>query len=273
MRPRGHAVLGGTFDHFHAGHAALLASAFRVGRTVSIGVTTDRYLALHPKPHARAVQPYPVRVRALRRWLAGRFARDRYRTVPLEDGFGRSVESGVDWLVVSVETVRGGRAVNAERRRLGRPPVPLVVVPLVLADDLAPVSARRIRAGAIGPDGRRRAPLRVRVHVESGNDAAPARTAVRRAFPRARVSVSVVPIRPGAGRSSRRAGALARTAARGRDLGVGVTRRPGGGWSVAEASGTVALAPASIAAGTPRRLAAALVRLLAPSMGRKAFPL
>ena len=55
------AVLGGTFDHLHIGHHALLASAFGVGDEVAIGVTTDRFVARHPKPVAGRMQPYAAR--------------------------------------------------------------------------------------------------------------------------------------------------------------------------------------------------------------------
>ena len=273
MRPKGHAVLGGTFDHFHVGHAALLDAAFRAGRTVSVGVTTDRYLALHPKPEAERLQPYAARVRAVRRYLVGRHPTDRFRTVPLEDRFGRSVGEGVDRLVVSVETVGGARAVNAERRRLGRRPLPVLVVPLVLADDLEPVSARRIRAGTIDRDGRRRSPIRVGLEVEDARDSAAARRAVRRIFRSSRVD-SGPPVRPTGRRSAAsRATRLARAGAAGRDLGLGIARDPRGGWVLAERSRTVALAPRRVRAGGPDRLARALEELLRPSVERNAFPL
>ena len=67
-----HAVLGGTFDRFHAGHEALLATAFRVGERVSVGITSDRFLADHPKPWAAGIQAYTTRERAVRRWATRR---------------------------------------------------------------------------------------------------------------------------------------------------------------------------------------------------------
>ena len=118
------AVLGGTFDHLHVGHHTLLATAFRTGREVAVGLTTDDYISAHPKPGSRRIQPYSVRRACLVRWIRQNYPRRNWRVTPLENRFGRSVEPEVGALVVSGDTEEGGRAVNRERRRLGRAPVP-----------------------------------------------------------------------------------------------------------------------------------------------------
>jgi cytidyltransferase-like protein len=261
----GRAVLGGTFDHLHAGHAALLSAAFRAGRSVAIGVTTDRYLAEHPKPAGGRLQSYATRRRALVRWLVRHYPGRSWRTSPLSNRFGRSVEPGVDVLVVSVDTVGGGRAVNAERRRRGRPVVPVVVVPVVLADDLGPISSRRIRSGAIDRDGRRRSPIRIGLGVSDPADAPPAIRAIRTAFPTARVRVAKVP-RPGSERSPNRlARQLARRAIEGRELALGVARIPRGGWCLVERSAAVELAVRAVPPGTPSTLEQASLAQLRPA--------
>jgi cytidyltransferase-like protein len=243
VRKRRHAVLGGTFDHFHLGHAALLATAFRVGQSVSVGVTTDRYVAVHPKPLAARIQSYASRRRAIRRWIDRRFPARSYRLSPLENTFGRSIENGVDVLVISADTLAGGRAVNAERRRLGRRPVPLEVVPVVLADDLRPVSSRRIRAGEVDRKGRRRAPISVGIGVRDPKDGPVTVRAVRSVFPTARVRV-VLGGRPSAPRRpSDSARVLARKALRGRELALGVARSDRGGWTVVERTEATELDP------------------------------
>jgi pantetheine-phosphate adenylyltransferase len=181
----GRVVLGGTFDRLHVGHEALLATAFRHGRTVAIGLTTDGYLARHPKPGGGRIAGFAARRRALVRWLSARYPRRRWTVVPLENPFGRSVEPGVDALVVSADTVAGGRAVNAERRRRGRSIVPLIVVPLVLGDDLQPVSSRRIRAGEIDRRGHRVGRILAAVRASDPDDAAAVARGIHRAFARA----------------------------------------------------------------------------------------
>ncbi|MGI0072035.1 MAG: pantetheine-phosphate adenylyltransferase [Thermoplasmata archaeon] len=255
------AVLGGTFDRLHVGHEALLASAFRTGRTVAIGVTTEGFLARHPKPGAAAIQPYAARRRALTRWLSARFPAWRWTLTPLDDPFGRSVGPGVDALVVSADTRSGAQAVLAERRRRGFPPVPVRVVPLVLGDDLQPVSSRRIRAGEIDPAGRRRAPIGVGLAVDDPEDLAPARAAIRAAFPHARI----VPVPyPKRGRASARLGSAARRAAAAGDLGVAVRRVSPTRRLLIERAGAIGLVPRGVPRRSPAQFAAALTRLLAP---------
>ncbi len=264
MQKKRHAVLGGTFDHLHAGHHALLASAFRVGRLVSIGVTTDRFLAEHRKPGHSRLQSYETRQRRLRSWLARHYPKRRWATVPLSNRFGRSVEPGVDVLVVSAETVKGGRAVNRERRRLGRRPVPLVVVPVVLADDLGPVSSRRIRSGEIDPFGRRRSPIRVGVAV-SAEDRRPVARAVRRVFPSARLTV-LPPGRSAKGtRGSTGARSEAKRAVSGRDLGLAALQAGTRGWWLAERSPATEIVPQKVPPGGSGSLYRATLRLLRPA--------
>lgn len=267
----GHAVLGGTFDHFHVGHAALLERAFRLGREVSVGVTTEGFIAQHPKPTAERLQPFAARRRAVERWVRARHPGRSVRVVPLADTFGRSVEEGVDVLVVSVDTRNGGRAVNAERRRLGRAPVPLEVVPVVLADDLRPVSSRRIRSGEIDRWGHRRAPIRVGVAASNVLDRSVLRSAVRAVFPRASVVTRTVPAPRRASSPSSRARALAAGAVRGCDLGVGLARSQQGGWQIVERTPAFPLAPHRLPPRPPGGLRRAIVRWLSPHLGRKAF--
>ena len=247
MRRFRFAVLGGTFDHLHVGHEALLSMAFQVGDEVAVGLTTDRFVSDHPKPFPRRIQPFAARRAALARWVRRNFPRRTWKVVPLESPFGRSVDLGVDALVVSRDTLAGGRAVNRERRRLGRPSIPLVVVPLALADDLEPVSSRRVRAGLIGADGRRLAPIRVAVSADDPGGRVAAVHAVRRVFPRARI------VRDTASRAAGRA-----------DLTVRVVRRHPSGWTAIERSPRVRLRPRVIPGSRPVELERGLVTLLRP---------
>ncbi len=263
-----HVVLGGTFDRFHAGHEALLATAFRVGERVSVGITSDRFLADHPKPWAAGIQAYTTRERAVRRWATRRFPGRTLAVVPINDGIGGAAAEGVDALVVSRETTAGGRAVNAERRRLGRAAVPLVVVPLVLAEDLRPVSSRRIRAGEIDARGRRRVRLSIGLGVEDGRDRAIAVRAIRRAIPRSTVTSEPVPTRlPPT--SPARAKALARGALGDHDLAVGIARRSPRGWTLVERSREVVLSPRGLAAASSAALGRAVERLVRPTRAKR----
>lgn len=150
------AVLGGTFDHLHAGHRALLAAAFARAPWVRVGLTTDAFVRQERKPAARKVQSYVTRRRRLRQFLAATYPGRRWTIAPLADPWGGSVQPGADLIVVSAETRAAVRVINRERRRRKLPPLAACVVPLVRAEDGRPIASRRIRTGEIDPEGRLR---------------------------------------------------------------------------------------------------------------------
>ena len=263
MARYGRVALGGTFDRFHVGHEVLLDRAFQAGRSVAIGLTSRRFLAAHPKPRGRAIAPEAARRRTLSRWLRHRYPSRRWAVVPLDDPFGGAVGEGVDALVVSVDTVAGGRAVNRERVRRGLRPVPMLVVPLVLADDLEPVSSRRVRSGEIDRQGHRRTPISVGLSVAEGAARRASLRAIRTAFPTARVTV--VPPAPHPGASGPVVRRLVRQAAEGRGLGVAVAPARPNGWLVAVRGPHAGLDPRRLPGDAPRELEAELASLLRPA--------
>jgi len=265
----GRVVLGGTFDRLHLGHEAMLRTAFAAGRTVAIGLTSAKFLAAHPKPGSDRIQPYATRHRALTRWLGARYPTARWVVVPLNDRFGRSVEDGVDALVVSADTLAGGQAVNAERRRLGRRAVPVLTVPLVLADDLRPVSSRRIRSGEIDRYGRRLSRIRVGLSVEIASDRAPAELGIRSAFPRARVVRTPFP-RAQSRHLTRLDNAL-RAATRDTELGVAVGAPDPTHRAIVAGIGPVALPPWVLSRTDPAALRDGIARELRRSAAAKLF--
>ncbi len=227
------AVLGGSFDRLHVGHRALLRRAFDIADRVAVGVTSDAFLAAHPKPNGDRIEPYVRRRRRVERLLAASYPRARWRLAALEDRFGGSVAPGPDVLVATADTRAGARAVNRERRRRGLPPLAVHLLPLVLGDDLRPLSSRRVRAGEITPDGRRRRPLRIALTGVSTGEAGAILRAVSSLLPRPGPLRRVRAPR-GTGSTAARAGAAARRA----DLGIALSPGKGGG-------------------GRPRRLAVA----------------
>lgn len=156
--------LGGTFEPFHAGHAALLRAAAAGSTELFVGVT-DGPLAKRP---GRTVSPWQERAKAVEAFLrkecgyAGKLA-----VSPLADSAGPAATGTYDRIVVSPETEPGARAINAKRAAAGLPPLRIEVVPHVLGQDLLPISATGIHAGRIDAGGRRL--QAVRVAVGSGN--------------------------------------------------------------------------------------------------------
>lgn len=259
-------ALGGTFDRLHVGHEALLGAAFASGREVVIGVTSDRYLARHPKSPGHDLRPFRSRARSLRAYLAQHYPRRRWEIVPIDDRFGGAVEPGIDALVVSAETAAGGRAVNAERRRRGHPALPLVVVPLVLGQDLEPVSSTRIRSGAIDPSGKRRAPLSVRVLADGPEEVRSAARGARAALRTARIEGSSArSASAGRGSPRRRAETFAQRAARSAALGIGISRADEGRWFLVVRSPRVALEAREVRGASATALLRAVRAALEPA--------
>lgn len=226
------AAVGGSFDHFHAGHKALLDAAFAEAASVGVGVSTDRFLKARRKPHADRLQGYARRRASVVRYLNGRYPSSRWWITPLDDAWGRSVEAGVDVLVASAETARGARLVNAERRRRGLRPLRLRLVPLVRGEDGLVVSARRIRARAIDAEGHRRRPLLVALVTAAGPAHRPLSALVTAALPSVSLRRTRVPrprgARAGTGRRESRRAAL--DAAARADYGLALVAGDRGTW-------------------------------------------
>ena len=143
---------GGTFDHIHRGHIALLAKSFEVGDQVVIGVTSDQFAGREGKS---LDQPYADRVRALEQTIRSLFPGREYLIARLDDYFGPGITSPeVEAIVVSRETASRVPLANSLRAEKGYPPLRVVTVEFVLADDSKPISSTRIRKGEIDSQGR-----------------------------------------------------------------------------------------------------------------------
>lgn len=143
---------GGTFDHIHKGHLALLSKSFATGDTVVIGVTSDAFARKEGK---RPDQPYEVRLRALEALIREKFPGRRYVIAKLDDHFGPGIASPeVQAIVVTKETAPKVPIANALREAKGYPPLEVVVTDYVYADDSRMISSTRIRKGEIDADGR-----------------------------------------------------------------------------------------------------------------------
>ena len=143
---------GGTFDHLHAGHAAILEKSFQVGGDVVIGLTSDEFVSRIGK---RPDYPYRKREGELRRYIARHFPGRSYHIAKLHDYFGPGIaDPDIRALVASPETsVRLGLA-NELRAEKGFPPLELIVVDWVNAEDGRPLSSTRIRSGEVDEEGR-----------------------------------------------------------------------------------------------------------------------
>jgi pantetheine-phosphate adenylyltransferase len=145
-------AVGGTFDVLHRGHKALLTKAFEVGEKVVIGLSSDEFVAKMGKPHVTA--NFVERRRELASYLADMGLMDRAEIVPLKDPYGLTIKGqGLEALVVSKETAETAGSINEARRREGIPPLEIVAVDMVQAENSTPISTTRIRSGEIDRNG------------------------------------------------------------------------------------------------------------------------
>lgn len=146
-------ALGGTFDPVHDGHRRLFRRAFQLG-DVTVGLTTDE-LAPKTRHVERYVRPYENRkadIEAELETFASEYDRD-FEVRPLRKPTGIAVEPQYEYLIVSPETVDGGKRINDIRRERGHDPLEIVVVPHLRAEDGDIVSSTRIVTGEIDEHG------------------------------------------------------------------------------------------------------------------------
>ena len=144
-------AMGGTFDAIHSGHMALLNKAFSISSKVIIGLSSDQ---LATKKGKNLVNDYSKRLSLLKSVIEKNFPNSSYEISKLENDFGPAViEGSVKALVVSEETSNKGLLLNDLRTERNLPPVKIVVVPMVLAEDGKVISTTRIKNSEIDGSG------------------------------------------------------------------------------------------------------------------------
>jgi len=120
--------VGGTFDHAHAGHRMLLATAVAVCKQrLDVGVTSDK--VLENKKFREHLETYEKRVKFCERFVKLASPETlECRIGELDDSWPIAATSeDVDALVISKETLEGAEKINEERKRRGFEPVVLVI--------------------------------------------------------------------------------------------------------------------------------------------------
>jgi pantetheine-phosphate adenylyltransferase len=145
-------AVGGTFDHLHKGHEALLRRAFETGKEVVIGLTTDDFAA---KAGKKLDQDFAQRKFVLEEYLRARYPGRAFTITELTRNFGPGMfTKEIGALVVSAETAPKVKEANDKRRDLDLPDLIIETVPMVLAEDGRHISSTRIREGEIDEQGR-----------------------------------------------------------------------------------------------------------------------
>ena len=145
-------AVGGTFDEFHKGHKVLLMKAFEIGEHVLIGLCSDEFAKKMGKPHITA--PFEDRLKELKVFLEALKLNERAEIIPLNNPYGATVtDKCIDALVVSEETEKTAIKINQKRSEAQLPPLTIVTISMVPAENFKPISTTRIREGEIDREG------------------------------------------------------------------------------------------------------------------------
>ncbi len=147
-------VVGGTFEFLHRGHRELLKKAFEMGDDVLIGITADGF----KKDCSKGFEE--------RKNLVEDFVKSfgkNFKIIKIYDKFGPTLYEDFDIIIVSRETKSTAEEINRIRRERGKKEIYIEEIPIFYAEDLLPISSRRIREGEIDEDGKRLKPLIVNV--------------------------------------------------------------------------------------------------------------
>ncbi len=147
-----HIVVGGTFDTLHSGHAHFLTRAFQSATTVTIGLTSEAYIRRFKKD--LGVSPFSLRYRALIAWLRKNGYSDRVRVVSLDNKWGPVLlPDGFDAIAVTSQNKNTALEINTIRSERGLPPLAIVEIDIIEAQDRKPISSTRIRNRQIDTRG------------------------------------------------------------------------------------------------------------------------
>ena len=158
------AVLGGTFDHLHKGHKKLIEHGLSISERLLIGVTSDKFVKEFkiknlklkiPIQNPKLFESFIIRKKNVEEYL-NQNAKDRYKIVKIDDMFGTTLDKNFpqDAIIVSRETLKNAKTINTKRGEINLPPLEIVIVELVLAQDGEPISSFRIRNGEINREGK-----------------------------------------------------------------------------------------------------------------------
>ncbi len=156
-------AVGGTFDGLHKGHRFFLTQAFAHGYHVTIALTSEAFIRRFKKD--KGVAPYSKRYSALTSWLRSNHLAERSAIVPLDNRWGPAIMGEFDALLVTVDNKSIGQEINTVRIERGLPPVALIDVVLIPAQDLNPISSTRVRGGIIDGEGHLRLPDSLRLEL------------------------------------------------------------------------------------------------------------
>lgn len=145
-------ALGGTFDHLHVGHQALLDFAFAHAEHVVIGLTLQPMV--QEKSFSSSVFSFDQRKKELEQYLRATGKLGLYEIIPLSDVYGTTLQdTRIEAIAVTPQTYRGAENINKERMLRSMSALEVLICDLVLDETGKVISSTRIRAGEIDRQG------------------------------------------------------------------------------------------------------------------------
>lgn len=146
------AILGGTFDHFHSGHEALLTAAFTTSEHVTIGLT--QHNMYQQKFLASTIESYESRKTKLQEYLQEKEYSNRCLLIPISDIYGTTLEDAtIEAIFVTEENLSNTNRINHMRAEKGFQSLQVVLVPYVKDNEGKIITSERIRKGEIDRNG------------------------------------------------------------------------------------------------------------------------
>lgn len=139
-----HIALGGTFDHFHKGHKALIDTALKYGNDVSIGITTPEMYK--NKSIAHLIESFDERKKSLIEYLIKKKSLKRATFFPLSDIYGSTKSDGtIEAIVVSKSTYPNAIKINKLRAKKKLPELKIICIKDEKDENGKLISSERIR--------------------------------------------------------------------------------------------------------------------------------
>lgn len=138
--------LGGTFDHFHEGHALFLDISCYYSDQVHVGLISDKYLDINPKKFRKKIYKYSKRALNVEKHIKHR---KKLSNIIKIDSKGKDIEyaseSDLEAIIVSQETYSGALRINSMRSSIKKDPFTIILIPFVVSEDRKKLNSTQIR--------------------------------------------------------------------------------------------------------------------------------
>lgn len=147
-------VCGGTFDHFHKGHAYFLEKVTSLANEILVGITDDEYAA--DKKGNDPIEAFRIRKSAVEHFLREKKIYNRTKVATINSVFYPPEWEAlpIEAIVVTSQSAKGAQIINQDRGKKGLSHLDVVTCDIVYDEGGLPVSSSRIRNGEINREGR-----------------------------------------------------------------------------------------------------------------------